>query len=134
MIKSKVLPPNQNLWRERLGGLLLLSGKSSQSHLTFIFFSVTLSLVLAIIFKLQGLFFKINVLAALGLCCCKWAFSSCGEWGLLSTGGARASHRGGFSCCRARALEHGLSGLLQWSLKRYELYRLLIKCLKVSVI
>ena len=22
-------------------------------------------------------------LAALGLCCCAWAFSSCGEWGLL---------------------------------------------------
>ena len=22
-------------------------------------------------------------LAALGLCCCSWAFSSCGEWGLI---------------------------------------------------
>ena len=22
-------------------------------------------------------------LAMLGLCCCAWAFSSCGEWGLL---------------------------------------------------
>ena len=22
-------------------------------------------------------------LAALGLCCCAWAFSRCGEWGLL---------------------------------------------------
>ena len=22
-------------------------------------------------------------MAALGLCCCTWAFSSCGEWGLL---------------------------------------------------
>ena len=22
-------------------------------------------------------------LAVLGLCCCAWAFSSCGEWGLL---------------------------------------------------
>ena len=22
-------------------------------------------------------------LAVLGLCCCTWAFSSCGEWGLL---------------------------------------------------
>ena len=33
-------------------------------------------------------FLKINLsiylfLAALGLCCCAWAFSSCGEWGLL---------------------------------------------------
>ena len=34
-------------------------------------------------------------LAALGLCCCARAFSSCGEW---------ASHCGDFSCCRARAL------------------------------
>ena len=34
-------------------------------------------------------------LAALHLCCCSRAFSSCG---------ARASHCGGFSCCRARAL------------------------------
>ena len=31
-------------------------------------------------------------------------FSSCGEWGLLSSCGARASHRGGFSCCREWAL------------------------------
>ena len=23
------------------------------------------------------------LLAALGFCCCAWAFSSCGEWGLL---------------------------------------------------
>ena len=36
-------------------------------------------------------------------------FSGCGEWGLLSSRGARASHRGGFSCWRAQAL--GLSGL-----------------------
>ena len=47
-------------------------------------------------------------LAALGLCCCAQAFSSCGK---------RASHCGGSSCCRARALgawaslvvSHGLS-------------------------
>ena len=38
------------------------------------------------------------VLAALGLCCCLQAFSSCREWGLPSSGGAWASHRGGFSC------------------------------------
>ena len=49
-----------------------------------------------------------NFLVALGLHCCAWAFSSCGE---------RASHGGGFSCCGARALgawasvvvAHGLS-------------------------
>ena len=32
-----------------------------------------------------------------------WAFSSCGEWGLLSRGSARASHHSGLSCCRAQA-------------------------------
>ena len=31
-------------------------------------------------------------------------FSSCGKQGLLSSGGAWASHRGGSSCCGARAL------------------------------
>ena len=36
-------------------------------------------------------------------------FSSCGEQGLLSSCGAWASHCGGFSCCRTRAL--GLEGL-----------------------
>ena len=36
-------------------------------------------------------------LSVLGLCCCVWAFSSCGT---------RASHCGGFSCCG----EHGLCG------------------------
>ena len=39
-------------------------------------------------------------LAALGLRCCVWAFSSCGE---------RASHCSAFSCCRARALGGGAS-------------------------
>ena len=31
-------------------------------------------------------------------------FSSCGEWGLLSSCGAQTSHCSGFSCCRARDL------------------------------
>ena len=34
-----------------------------------------------------------------------WAFSSCGEQGLLFSGGPWASHSGGSSCCRARVLE-----------------------------
>ena len=34
-------------------------------------------------------------LVALGLCCCMWAFSSCGMW---------AAHFSGFSCCGAQAL------------------------------
>ena len=33
-----------------------------------------------------------------------WAFSSSGEWGLLSTCGAWASHCSGFSCCEAQVL------------------------------
>ena len=39
-------------------------------------------------------------LAVLGLHCCAWVFSSCGE----QRCSALASHCGGFSCCRARAL------------------------------
>ena len=34
----------------------------------------------------------------------KWAFSSCSEQGLLSSGNVQASHCGGFSCCEAHAL------------------------------
>ena len=53
----------------------------------------------------------------LGLCRCAWTFSNCGERGLLPSCGAQASLRGGFSCCRGRALgarasavaAHGLS-------------------------
>ena len=56
-------------------------------------------------------------MAALGLHCCLWAFSSCVERGLLFCCGAQASHCGGFSCCGAWALgartsvvvAHGLS-------------------------
>ena len=48
---------------------------------------------------------SIELLAALGLCCCRRAFSSCRERGLLSSCGARASHCSGFSCCRTWALE-----------------------------
>ena len=37
-------------------------------------------------------------MAALGLRCCVWAFSSCGEWGLLFRCGAQASDCNAFSC------------------------------------
>ena len=43
-------------------------------------------------------------LAALGLRCCAWAFSSCGEQGLLFVAVRWASHCSGFSCCGAWAL------------------------------
>ena len=55
-------------------------------------------------------------LAALGLRCCMWAFSSCSKRGLLFVA-VWASHCGGFSCCGAWAIgaqasvvaAHGLS-------------------------
>ena len=40
----------------------------------------------------------------LSLCCRMWAFSSCGEWGLLPRRGAQVSPGGVFSCCRVWAL------------------------------
>ena len=43
-----------------------------------------------------------GVLAVLGLRCCAWAFSSCGEQGLLARCRVRASHCGVF--CRTWAL------------------------------
>ena len=56
-------------------------------------------------------------MAALGLRCCVQAFSSCSERGATLRCSVRASHCGGFSCCRAWALGtrasvvvvHGLS-------------------------
>ena len=43
------------------------------------------SILFSFIFKhfLKNLFYLFIYLAALGLCCCTRAFSSCGEWGLL---------------------------------------------------
>ena len=52
-------------------------------------------------------------LAVLGLCCHTWAFSSYGEWGLLSTCDAWASHCSGFSCWEAWAL--GCAGFSTWN-------------------
>ena len=50
------------------------------------------------------LFCFVLFVAVLSLCCCAWAFSSCGERGATLCCGVKASHCGGFSCCRARAL------------------------------
>ena len=52
--------------------------------------------------------FKINylllfILAVLGLCCCAWAFSSCGEWGLLFV-----AVRGLLIVMASLVAEHGL--------------------------
>ena len=43
-------------------------------------------------------------MVVLGLHCCTHAFSSCGQWGLLCSYSAWASHCGGFSCRGAQAL------------------------------
>ena len=59
--------------------------------------------------KLLGFFFKFIYLfiylflAALGLCCCIWAFSSFGEWGLLFV-----AVRGLLIALASLVAEHGL--------------------------
>ena len=59
-------------------------------------------------------------MVSVGLCCCMWAFSSCGEQGLIFIAVAQASHCRGFSCCGALALDRGASvvashGLSSWA-------------------
>lgn len=48
-------------------------------------------------------------LAALGLGCCRQAFSNCGQQKLLSSCGARAPPCSGFCCCRPWSPERGLN-------------------------
>ena len=63
-------------------------------------------------------------LAALGLHCCTWAFSSCNALWLFSSCGVWASHWDGFSYSGALALEysgseavaHGLSHPVAWGI------------------
>ena len=78
--------------------------------------------------KNKFIYFTYLFLAALGLCCCARAFSSCGEWRLLFLAVVRASHCGvlsllqsmgsrrvGFSSCVMRALERRLSSCGAWA-------------------
>ena len=54
-------------------------------------------------------------MAALGLCCYTWTFSSCG----YSSCRAWASHCSGFSCCRAWALEYvDFNSCSMWTLEQ----------------
>ena len=70
-----------------------------RSHLfIFVFISIILGDGLKKI--LLGFFF---FLVALGLCCCTWAFSSCGEWGLLFV-----AVRGLLIVVASLVVEHGL--------------------------
>ena len=51
-----------------------------------LFYSETITFlkrVLYSFFFFLNLFIYLFILAVLGLCCCSWAFSSCGEQGLL---------------------------------------------------
>ena len=50
----------------------------------------------------------VYLLALLGLRCCTQAVSSFGTWGLFSSCGAPASHRGDLSSSTARAVGTGL--------------------------
>ena len=82
------------------------------------------------IFSFFG-FFKINLfiylfLAVLGLRSCMWAFLQLQRAGATLCCGERASHCGGFSCCKARALgaqasvvvARRLSSCGTWALER----------------
>ena len=44
-------------------------------------------------------------LAVLGLHCSLWVFSSCSEWGLLSSCSTRDSYSSGCSCCGTKTLD-----------------------------
>ena len=50
------------------------------------------------VFNIYIILFIYLFLPVLGLPYCLQTFSSCGEWGLLSSCGAQASHSSGFSC------------------------------------
>ena len=47
-------------------------------------------------------------------------FSNCGEWGLLSSWDAEASHCRGLFCCRALALGHEGSAVVALGLCRIQ--------------
>ena len=63
----------------------------------------------------QSLSFFVRVYIYFWLCwvfVAVWAFSSCGEQGLLSSCGAQASPCHGFSYCGDQALEHRLNSYI----------------------
>ena len=88
---------------------------------TSLFLVFTISSVISIL-RLCSSYFKITIsflsffLAVLGLHCFARAFSSYGNWGLLTSDGSWASHSNGFSFCRAQALGHtGFGGCSLWA-------------------
>ena len=73
-------------------------------------------------------------LAALGLCCFAWVFSSCSEWGLLLV--VLSGHWSGISCCEAYSLStwasvvvaRGLSCFMAFLHQPLASFSFLIKC------
>ena len=53
------------------------------------------------------------------LCCCAWAFSSCGEWGLLSSCNVQTFHCSGFLL---QSTGSRCAGLSSWSTQAQSLW------------
>ena len=68
--------------------------------------------------------FFLNFLAASGLRCCTRAFSIWRWAGATLCCGVQASHWGGFSCCRARALGMRVSVVAAWGLSSCSVWAL----------
>ena len=97
------------------------SPPSSSPPSFFLIFFLSFFLVLCPLSPSPSSFLKtyiyyLFILAVLGPRCCLQAFSSYGEWGLLSSCGAQPSHSGGFSSCRAQALGARSSALAECGL------------------
>ena len=106
-----------DIWLVSIFWLLWIGPLSIFVYKTFLcLFSVCM---LGGLLSYMVIFFYLFILASVGLCCCTWAFSSCGEQGLIFTAVAQASHCRGFPCCGALALDTGASiiashGLSSW--------------------
>ena len=94
--------------------LPLLSHCTSHHSMAVITFVSTCGQQVRLLCLFIFIYFLMYFLAALGLHCCTWAFSSCGEWGPLFVVGNRL-HSGGFSHCGARSLECGFSSCGTWA-------------------
>ena len=75
-------------------------------HLFIWLFGYIWYIFVPLLFTYMCLFIIINFnfFACTGSSCCTWAFSTCSEWGLLSSCSVKASHCSDFSCCRAQPL------------------------------